>query len=345
MILEIETRKFIDTYNRNRKKQFIIFKCDQCGIKFSRRLHAKEFKRYFNFCSKSCKAYSCRNGEKLRNKIEEITYQKYGVRVSSQAEETKKKARETCLERYGAVSSANNPAIKEKQINTLIKNYGVDNIFKRVDLREQWMKEKYGVPYAMQSEELSKKCIETFKRNHDTPESFKILSDKRRETWIKKFGIDSPFKMKKCKLAAHSEKANLKRHNTMKERGLYKKSHVEDRLYYFLCNRYENVERNARVQNWPIDFYVKELNTYIQLDGVYWHGLDRPLEIIKNSNGYRDNVIYKKYCTDQKQNEWFTKNNMKLVRITDIEFEKAKKADNYSEIVNKIDSNHYLIEN
>ncbi len=60
-----------------------------------------------------------------------------------------------------------------------------------------------------------------------------------------------------------------------------------------------------------IDFFVSTTLVYFQLDGVYWHGLDRP--IVKQTN----TTIQKTMLRDKKQIDWFQKNNKKLVRITD----------------------------
>ena len=70
---------------------------------------------------------------------------------------------------------------------------------------------------------------------------------------------------------------------------------------------------------WPIDFFISFIGTFIQLDGVYWHGLDRPILKIKESKSARDQQIYKKWLTDREQDRWFQENKLNLVRITDLE--------------------------
>ncbi len=63
-------------------------------------------------------------------------------------------------------------------------------------------------------------------------------------------------------------------------------------------------------KSWLIDLYVKSLDVYIQLDGEFWHGLDKPLNLI--SDRAKEN-----YLKDRKMDEWFIKNGLRLVRITD----------------------------
>jgi hypothetical protein len=51
-----------------------------------------------------------------------------------------------------------------------------------------------------------------------------------------------------------------------------------------------------QTKKWNVDFYIPSIDTYVQLDGVYWHGLDRPVEVIKESKeskSVRDQAIYK----------------------------------------------------
>lgn len=110
----------------------------------------------------------------------------------------------------------------------------------------------------------------------------------------------------------------------MKLRGSYGKSKIEDEYFASLCELYgsDNVERQVTPPgtHWPIDFYIKSIDTWIQFDGVYWHGLDRPLEIITKYRTKRDAQIHKKWLTDREQDKWFEEHGLKLIRITDKQF-------------------------
>ena len=74
------------------------------------------------------------------------------------------------------------------------------------------------------------------------------------------------------------------------------------------------------MNKWPIDFYVKDNDTYIQFDGEYWHGLDRPLDEIAKFKTPRDRTILRKYQIDREQVEWFRSTGKRLLRITDQQF-------------------------
>lgn len=117
--------------------------------------------------------------------------------------------------------------------------------------------------------------------------------------------------------------ACAKRHQTMKRNGTYKKSSIEERLYEYLCATYgvDDVGRNVLINDrWPIDFHVKSIDTYVQLDGVYWHGLDRPINEIAQHKTKRDVQIHKKWITDRRQDSWFKERGIRLVRLTDRQF-------------------------
>jgi hypothetical protein len=58
----------------------------------------------------------------------------------------------------------------------------------------------------------------------------------------------------------------------------------------------------------------------VQLDGVYWHGLDRPIDVIAERRTKRDAQIHKKWLMDREQDRWFVENGMRLIRITDLQF-------------------------
>lgn len=108
----------------------------------------------------------------------------------------------------------------------------------------------------------------------------------------------------------------------MKRNGTYGKSKREDEFYATLVEALgeDDVQRQVTVNGWPIDFYARSLDTYIQFDGTYWHGLDRPLNTIMEFKSPRDRVIYGHWLTDNEQNEWFARNGVRLIRVRDTDF-------------------------
>ncbi len=70
------------------------------------------------------------------------------------------------------------------------------------------------------------------------------------------------------------------------------------------------VHHPERVQGSDIDIYVRSADAYVQFDGVYYHGLDRPYEELTP-------VIRRKFDRDRATDRLFTRLDLRLVRITD----------------------------
>lgn len=116
--------------------------------------------------------------------------------------------------------------------------------------------------------------------------------------------------------------------NSLFKDGNSLRSKGEIKLFELLKIHYPNIRNNVWIHksktnhnsSWNIDIHIPEIDTYIQFDGVYWHGLDRSIDTILSSSTKRNKTIAKKYFIDKEQNTWFENNNLKLIRITDIEF-------------------------
>jgi len=115
-----------------------------------------------------------------------------------------------------------------------------------------------------------------------------------------------------------------KKHRTMKKNKTYGKSNVENKVYDILLKSYGNksIDRQHSINGWAIDFFIKTLNVYLQVDGIYWHGLDKPREIIESSNSSRNRCILSTMKRDAIQNKWFEENGLKLIRITDAQIKR-----------------------
>jgi len=181
--------------------------------------------------------------------------------------------------------------IQEKQRQTALAHYGVDHPLKSRTVRDKIKRtlfERYGVENAL------KLC------SPNSPEACK----KRHETMKKTGGYTRS--AQKC-------------HETMKKNGTYGRiSKQETMLYDLLVEKFgeQDVERQVLVnERWPIDFYINSIDTYVQYDSEYWHGLDRPIELIATSQNSRDRGIYCNWLSDRTKNDWFSSEKLNLVRI------------------------------
>lgn len=291
-----------------------LFSCDECG---------KQFKRYFcqtpsdsiHFCSLKCKGLSQRAGGLLA-----------------------KKTAKTNIERYGSENVFASEAIREKIKGTWLLTRGVDNPRKDplvIAASKSTSLERYGVDNPAKSDVVKQRTLNTNMLRYGAPAHTSTESgmNKLYETNMMKYGVKTPMERQEIVDAFDYSTVVAKSHITKLNRGRFGNiSIVEKELFDVLKLLYGDVRTQVIVSNrWSIDFYIVNLDTYVQLDGVYWHGLDRPLEKIAEFRSSKDRSIYKKFFRDKEQTEWFNKSGMRLVRFTDKEIRTWQKKKNLSQ--------------
>lgn len=110
-----------------------------------------------------------------------------------------------------------------------------------------------------------------------------------------------------------------------------KRSKFELEIETELKKLYVDVHNTVKVNGWNIDIYVADIDLYVQADGTFWHGLDRPLNEIKLFKNEVDRDIVKNHNRDMEQNTWFREQHKVLLRITDVEWRRAKNKRTYLE--------------
>ena len=289
------------------KQRWALFECDECGREFKRLSLPKQ-----HLC-KPCKT-------------KQTCLERYGVENVFQTERTKQKIRQTCLKRYSVIHHAKHESVKKKFRQTCLEKYGVENTFQAECCKQKAKQTSllhYGVEYVQQAQEvkesIKKTCLERY--GVECTASVPEFREKQRKTCLNRHGVSCGLEKLDSIKNAHTPESHAKRHQTMKRNNSYGKSKKEDSFYELLCEVFcvENVERQAQINEWIVDFYVKSIDTYVQFDGVYWHGKDRDINEILNSSKPRDRIISGTYFRDIRQNEYFKNNNLKLIRITDIE--------------------------
>ena len=98
-------------------------------------------------------------------------------------------------------------------------------------------------------------------------------------------------------------------------------SKPEERLYEILAQKYSEVQRQVTVSRWTMDFYVPHIDTYINLNGSYWHGRGKTEQELLESTSPRDKVILSTVKRDLQREVWFRENGKKLVIIWDDEID------------------------
>lgn len=299
-------------------------KCPVCGnyVKYA---GVSNNKIYFKeTCSLSCgnkyakdkrektclEKYGVKNGggsKQALEKIKQTCLEKYGVDHVWKSKEIHKKCTETVEKRYGVTSTF---ALESSKQNMLSK-YGVTNIMELKSTREkikQTCLEKYGVDHAWKNENVRKKCLETFKENT---------------------GYNSPIQIPGISQKVFEIRKKNHTLNTSK---------IEEQLYKDIYSLFPSVKREYKELRYPwhCDFYIPELDMFIELQGYYTHGKHpynpnsiEDLNLVKEHiNKYGDNCPLVNVWTisDPKKRETAKKNNL-----------------NYVELFNKEDINLFLI--
>jgi hypothetical protein len=281
---------------------------------------------------------------------------RYGVENAMQAPEVLEKRKKTCLERYGVENVFQVPEVLEKRRATYVANWGTDHPMKSEDRRRQHSNamlsrserelevqrfktrqtclKRYGVEHPMLNpdstyrQKRDKTCLERY--GSTIPTKSEQVKSKTQATNIERYDVPFPMMNEgvKARMVESLKQNNMqaiaiKRIETMKRNGSFRKSRAEDKMYELLVQRFgtDDVERNKRPVGtaWPIDFYIKSIDTWIQVDGIYWHGLDGQLEEHRKRANVdkRSRIIVYKWETDRRQEQWFAEHNMHLIRLTD----------------------------
>lgn len=325
MIIEIAERwNVTPRYARKGQRQrYAIVTCDVCAQRYELPVKYAQNK-LIHTCSQTCNCKARSVGGVLYQRITSTNVQKYGKKFASQCDDVKLHVAETNTARYGAKASSQNADVEEKRAATCIIRYGGRAATSDPNVRakvKSTVSEKYGSG-VLSDDAIRQHFNTTMISRHGVP--WAALSPnviaKQRMTNELRYGVPCTFQLETAKLAAHTPEAHARAHETKKRNGTYAKqsSLEEDRAHEVLCEMFgaNDVERNVIVNNnWPIDFYIKSKNLFVQYDGAYGHGLDRPLDVIARHATKRDVAIHAQIERDLRQIEWFKLNDMRLVRI------------------------------
>lgn len=206
------------------------------------------------------------------------------------------KVEATCLERLGANSPFEAESSKLLARSTMLDKYGVDNPSKSVIFQQ--------------------KKIKTSQLNFgvDHPSRAEHIRQKTKRTLLARYGVDNPMRLPSIQRQS--------RLTAMKNGTKSWSSCIEEKFALALHTIFgeHDVHRQCNIKSWAIDFYIVSIDTYIQFDGVYWHGHMHSIKAMQTASTPQLRSIYQTWLSDREQDKWFVENNLKLVRITDQEF-------------------------
>lgn len=299
MTLErIEQETTTDRLGRSYTHDLIYLKCDTCNkVWHQRGSKTRILSRNTHACSTDCKRQAHKLGGVVYKQFAQTSLERYGAENPYASEQCKEKIRQTMMSRYGVEHALQSQEFSNKQKETMFERYGVEYSVYSPELRMRQIKsmqQNWGVSYPMQLEHVKDALVSGS---------------------IAKFGVSYPMQSVEFQKQAFQKRD---KNSWM--------SKPEKKFRILLEEKFgkENVKVQQLIERkWSVDFYVVSIDVWISFDGVYWHGLDRSIDEIKKSSKPRDKAIYEKWLKDRELDEYMIKNHMKLVRITDKEFEQS----------------------
>ena len=296
--------------------------CKWCGGHVSFNGYHKGSMHYSACCCSSCHAKYTKDKRFETNikkygrknfgsaeKVKEYWISHYGVDNPAKTDFVKKKMRETNLRKYGFNCSSKSEIVKEKTKQTCLKRYGVEYTGQIEEAKEKSKKtclEKYGSEYYIGSKDCLEKTIEFSKQNYNVDWFTKSeeIKNKAKETMLKRYGVEYSMQIPKNKeymsYLMSSYEMQERRYNTMKRNHTFNSSSAEEELFLYIESRFPKVVRQYKDKNrYPYfcDFYIPELDYFIELQGYYTHG-NHPFDPNSNEDLQLIEYYKKKYGED-----------------------------------------------
>ena len=296
--------------------------CKWCGGHVSFNGYHKGSMHYSACCCSSCHAKYTKDKRFETNikkygrknfgsaeKVKEYWISHYGVDNPAKADFVKKKMRETNLRKYGFNCSSKSEIVKEKVKQTCLKRYGVEYAGQIEEAKEKSKKtclEKYGSEYYIGSKDCLEKTIEFSKQNYNVDWFTKSeeIKNKAKKTMLRRYGVEYSMQIPKNKeymsYLMSSYEMQERRYNTMKRNHTFNSSSTEEELFLYIKSRFPKVVRQYKDKNrYPYfcDFYIPELDYFIELQGYYTHG-KHPFDPNSNEDLQLIEYYKKKYGED-----------------------------------------------
>lgn len=296
--------------------------CKWCGGHVSFNGYHKGSMHYSACCCSSCHAKYTKDKRFETNikkygrknfgsaeKVKEYWISHYGVDNPAKTDFVKKKMRETNLRKYGFNCSSKSEIVKEKTKQTCLKRYGVEYTGQIEEAKEKSKKtclEKYGSEYYIGSKDCLEKTIEFSRQNYNVDWFTKSeeIKNKAKETMLKRYGVEYSMQIPKNKeymsYLMSSYEMQERRYNTMKRNHTFNSSSTEEELFLYIKSRFPTVVRQYKDKNrYPYfcDFYIPELDYFIELQGYYTHG-KHPFDPNSNEDLQLIEYYKKKYGED-----------------------------------------------
>lgn len=259
------------------------------------------------------------NMSEIVQKRQQTCLNRYGCVNPSQCEEIKNKKKDTCELHYDVDNPMKSKEIVGRVQNTCIQKYGDFVLGRNSSLKpkiKQSLIDTYGVNNAMKNKDIASKVGQT-QRNR------KYIYQQRN---LQKYGVISP-----SQLLSVKQKIN----DTKRKNSSFNISKPEEQIYQLLKNKFKHVERQYFDKNrypYNCDFYIPELDLFIEFNGIWTHGREpfcenNPLHIEKlnrwvdkaKTSEFYENAIYVWTDLDVKKRQIALQNNLNFLEFFSFE--------------------------
>lgn len=215
-------------------------------------------------------------GKKLKfNYINKCLPQYCSQKCKANNIEVREKTKQTCLKKYGVTNGGASKQAQEKIKQTTLLHYGVEYSWQAKEIKDkikQTNNKKLGVDYPMQSKKVKEKskqtCLKKYGCEYTGQAEIKKIHAK--ETFIKHYGYEHNWKhpdiIKQCIENRFKNKIEINNITSSKP---------EQICYQLLKSKFNNVVRQKRNKiKYPFycDFYIKDIDTWIEYNGFMTHG-------------------------------------------------------------------------
>ena len=249
----------------------------------------KELEKLFNTSKDKINKYrKLYRLKKTKEQILEIrkksNLQKYGVEFASQLPEKQEKMSNGLRKRYD--NEHLRKQTTEKRNNTMLQKYGIENPLQSKQVWDKIKKnnlEKYGVEFVTSTKEHKQKVKQSVKEKYgvDNVSQAEQIKKKKEQTFLKHYGSTNYVTSKFYDI----EQVQRKRYQTLKKNNTFSTSQQEKIILEKLQSKFTGIKTNYKTKEYPFhcDFYIPELNLYIEYQGHISHGPE-PFNINNNEH-------------------------------------------------------------
>lgn len=219
--------------------------------------------------------------------IEKSCLEKYGVKNAGGISSSLEKTKQTNRVKFGCDWALQSSKVINKRKNTNLDRYGVENVFSSDEIKNK-IKEtnvnRYGVEHATQSEQVKEKTKNTNKERYGV--EYYTQTDeyktKTQQTCLEKYGETSFTKTQAYrdlyKNSTFVDNKVISCIETKKKRGVLFKSKLEKEITNFIKNELK-IEGDTFIKGtgdkrFEIDYYMKNKNVGIEINGCWWHSVN-----------------------------------------------------------------------